>query len=234
VAEKKVRKRVNRLPAEQRIADIMVSARAVFTTKGYESALISDIAERAGVVDGSIYRFFANKRELLMRVIEDWYEKIILEEEERYYAVRGTWNRIRFIVFHHLQAIVREPALTKLAFTELRADPQYRQMRLYKLNQTYTRKVVELVREAIDVGEFRSDVSPSLVRSMLYGCVEHSTWAFLRNEGNLDIDQTADRIAEILYNGLVARHSEGDILVLADRLEAATTRLERLSGANDA
>jgi TetR/AcrR family fatty acid metabolism transcriptional regulator len=233
VAEKKVRKRVNRLPAEQRIADIMVAARAVFTTKGYESALISDIAERAGVVDGSIYRFFVNKRELLMRVVEDWYEKIILDDDERYYAVRGTWNRIRFIVFHHLQAIVREPALTKLAFTELRADPEYRQMRLYKLNQAYTRRLVELVREAIDAGEFRSDVSPSLVRSMLYGCVEHSTWAFLRHEGKLDVELVADGIADILYNGLVARQAD-DILVLADRLEAATVRLERLSGANDA
>lgn len=233
MAEKKVRKRVNRLPAEQRIADIMVAARAVFTTKGYESALISDIAERAGVVDGSIYRFFVNKRELLMRVVEDWYEKIILDDDERYYAVRGTWNRIRFIVFHHLQAIVREPALTKLAFTELRADPEYRQMRLYKLNQAYTRRLVELVREAIDAGEFRSDVSPSLVRSMLYGCVEHSTWAFLRHEGKLDVELVADGIADILYNGLVARQAD-DILVLADRLEAATVRLERLSGANDA
>lgn len=233
MAEKKVRKRVNQLPAEQRIADIMVAARAVFTTKGYESALISDIAERAGVVDGSIYRFFVNKRELLMRVVEDWYEKIILDDDERYYAVRGTWNRIRFIVFHHLQAIVREPALTKLAFTELRADPEYRQMRLYKLNQAYTRRLVELVREAIDAGEFRSDVSPSLVRSMLYGCVEHSTWAFLRHEGKLDVELVADGIADILYNGLVARQAD-DILVLADRLEAATVRLERLSGANDA
>lgn len=234
MAEKKVRKRVNRLPAEQRIADIMVAARAVFTTKGYESALISDIAERAGVVDGSIYRFFVNKRELLMRVVEDWYEKIILEDDERYYAVRGIWNRIRFIVFNHLQAIVREPALTKLAFTELRSDPEYRQMRLYKLNQAYTRRLIELVREAIDSGEFRADASPSLVRSMLYGCVEHSTWAFLRNEGTLDAERVADSIADILYNGLVARQPGDNILVLADRLEAATIRLERLSGANDA
>lgn len=210
----------------------MVAARAVFTSKGYENALISDIAERAGVVDGSIYRFFVNKRELLMRVIEDWYEKLIHEEDERYDAVRGTWNRIRFIVFHHLEAIVREPALTKLCFTELRADPEYRQMRVYKLNRTYTQRLVELLREAIDAGELRSDVSPSLVRNMLYGCVEHSTWAFLRNEGSLDIDRMADTIADILYNGLVARQPEGDIHVIADRLEAATVRLERLSRAN--
>jgi len=234
VAEKKMRKRVNRLPAEQRIADIMIAAQAVFTTKGYESALISDIAERAGVVDGSIYRFFANKRELLMKVIENWYQKLILEDDELYFAVRGTWNRIRFIVFHHLQAISREPALTKLAFTELRADPEYRQMPLYKLNQAYTRRLVELVREAVDSGEFRADISPSLVRNMLYGCVEHSTWAFLRNEGSLDVERMADGITEILYNGLVVRQPDGDILVITDRLEAATSRLERLSGANDA
>lgn len=202
-------------------------------TKGYESALISDIAERAGVVDGSIYRFFVNKRELLIRVIEDWYEKIILEDNKQYEAVRGTWNRIRFIVYHHLLAISQNPALTKLAFTELRSDPEYRSLPLYRLNQTYTRRVVELVREAVDSGEFRPDISPGLVRNMLYGCVEHSTWAFLRNEGSLDVDKMADGITDILYNGIVIRPFEGEIHVLAERLEAATTRLERLSGTGE-
>ena len=74
------RKRASRLPAEQRVADIMEAARAIFITRGYEEALISDIAERAGVVDGSIYRFFTNKRELLVRVVENWYEEMLAED----------------------------------------------------------------------------------------------------------------------------------------------------------
>ena len=225
------RKRASRLPAEQRVADIMEAARAIFITKGYEDALISDIAERAGVVEGSIYRFFTNKRELLVRVIERWYEDMLAEDDAQFAGVRGTWNRIRFIVHHHLMSIRREPALSRLVFTELRPDPNYRDTRLYQLNQAYTHRIIEVVREAVASGEFHADVSVPLVRDMIYGCIEHRTWAFLRDEGDFDTEATADGITDILYRGLVAKQAEpNDMAALAARLEAAADRLEKLSG----
>ena len=98
MAQIATRRQVSRLPAERRIADIMLAARAVFTEKGYNDALISDIAERAGVVEGSIYRFFTNKRDLLVRVVEHWYEEMLARDDEQFASVRGTWNKIRFII----------------------------------------------------------------------------------------------------------------------------------------
>src|ERR1700736_2806184 len=111
MARTAVRRQVNRLPAERRVLDIMLAARSVFTEFGYNDALISDIAERAGVVEGSIYRFFTNKRELLVRVVEHWYEEMLARDDEQFAGVRGVWNQIRFIVHHHLTTIRREPAL---------------------------------------------------------------------------------------------------------------------------
>jgi TetR/AcrR family fatty acid metabolism transcriptional regulator len=225
------RRQVNRLPAEQRISDIMVAARAVFTEKGYDNALISDIAERAGVVEGSIYRYFTNKRDLLVRVVERWYEDMLARDEEQLVGVRGTWNRIRFIIHHHLQSIRREPALSRLVFQQLRPDPDYRKTRLYRLNQSYTQRIVDVVREAAASGEFRSDISPSLVRDMVYGTVEHRTWAFLRNEGEFDIDQTADAITDIVYRGLVKSPAAADpVSAAVSRLENVAGRLEALVG----
>lgn len=223
MAQTNARRRVNRLPAEQRISDIMAAARAVFTEKGYNEALISDIAERAGVVEGSIYRFFTNKRDLLVRVVEHWYEEMLAQDSEQLASVRGTWNRIRFIIYHHLLSIRREPGLSRLVFQELRPDPDYRKTRIYQLNQSYTQQLVDVVREAVAAGEFRSDVSVSLVRDMVYGSVEHRTWAFLRNEGDFDIEQTADGITDIVYRGLVVQSAEASG---ADRMNATVQRLE--------
>ncbi len=202
------KRQVNRLPPERRIADILLAARDVFTEKGYQDALISDIADRAGVVEGSIYRFFANKRDLLVKTVEHWYEDMLAHDEEQFRGVRGTWNRIRFVVHHHLATIRREPALSRLVFQELRPDPGYRNTRLFKLNQAYTHRIVEIVKAAMASGEFRSDVSPSLVRDMVFGAVEHRTWAFLRNEGEFIVDETADGIADLIYRGLVLRPLE--------------------------
>lgn len=235
-AQNRTRRPVNRLPAERRIADIMLAARAVFTEKGYSEALISDIAERAGVVEGSIYRFFANKRDLLVRVVEHWYEEMLARNDEQFTSVRGTWNRIRFVVHLHLSSIRREPALSRLVFQELRPDPDYRKTRLFQLNQTYTHRIIDVVKEAMAAGEFRADVSPSLVRDLIYGCIEHRTWAFLRNEGDFEIDATADSITDIVYRGL-AVDPDGTRDPLEDtleRLERVAARLERIAPADAA
>ncbi len=230
MAEMGTLRRVNRLPAERRIQDIMLAARAVFTEKGYNDALISEIAERAGVVEGSIYRFFTNKRDLLVRVVENWYEEMLANDDEQFAGVRGTWNQIRYIVYHHLTTIRREPALSRLVFQELRPDPSYRNTRLFQLNQAYTQRIVDVVKAAVAQGELRDDVAPALVRDMIYGCVEHRTWAFLRNEGDFDTDATADGITDIVYNGLVARRQEDEPVGKAlSRLEDVAARLERLA-----
>lgn len=221
------RRQVNRLPPERRIADIMSAAKAVFAEKGYSDALISDIAERAGVVDGSIYRFFTNKRELMLRVVEGWYEEMLAADDEQLSAVRGTWNRMRFIIHHHLMSIRREPALCRLVFFELRPDPDYRTSRVFALNQEYTNRLIGVVRAAVASGEFRPDVSPVLVRDMVYGGIEHRTWAFLRDEGDFDPDETADIITDLVYRSLTAVQGGGEKLgSVLDRLERVAERME--------
>jgi AcrR family transcriptional regulator len=220
------------LPAERRIADIMIAARAVFAEKGYNDALVSDIAERAGVVEGSIYRYFTNKRDLLVRVVEHWYEEMLTEDDSLFRSVRGTWNRLRFIIYHHLNSIHREPSLSRLVFLELRPDPEYRKTRLYQLNQAYTHRVIDVLREAAATGEIRPDFPPSLVRDMIYGCIEHRTWAFLRNEGDFELDETVDNITDIIYRGLVVQQSAQEPATEAlARLEQVTDRLEKLAPA---
>jgi len=220
------RRQVNRLPPERRVADILLAAKQVFTDRGYNEALISDIAERAGVVEGSIYRFFQNKRDLLIKMVEHWYEDLLAHDEAQLQGVRGTWNRIRFMVHHHLATIRREPALSRLVFQELRPDPEYRNTRLFQLNQAYTHRIVDIVKAAMVSGEFRSDVSPSLVRDMIYGAVEHRTWAFLRNEGDFNTEETADGITELIYRGLAKSVKAEPLAEAAIRLEAVAERLE--------
>ena len=209
----------------------MAAAKAVFTEKGYQEALISDIAERAGVVEGSIYRYFTNKRDLLVRVTEHWYEEILVRDAEQFAGVRGSWNQIRFIVHHHLMTIRREPALSRIVFQEFRPDPGYRSTRLFQLNQTYTHRVIDVIKEAVANGEFRSNVSTALIRDMIYGCIEHRTWAFLRNEGDFDAEETADSITDIVYRGLaIDQKTEEPMTGVVSRLENVATRLEGMVG----
>lgn len=225
------RRQVSRLSRERRVADIMKAARDVFREKGYEEALISEIAERAEVVEGSIYRYFENKRDLLLKVIEDWYETMLSDYDQQLSGISGTRNRLRFMIWRHLATVHEDPALCHLMFQFLRAGPDYSTTAVYDLNRKYTRRTLDIVQEGIASGEIRPDISLRLVRDMIYGCVEHRTWAYLRGEGDFDTNKTADAIVDLVLGGL--KKPAGPAIVAADaelaaRLERAVERLEKI------
>ncbi len=127
------RRPVFRLSRERRMADIMSAAREVFREKGYEEALISDIAERADVVEGSIYRYFENKRDLLVKVIEDWYEGMLSDYDQQLSGISGTRNRLRFMIWRHLATVHEDPALCQLMFQHLRTGEDYSRTAVHDL-----------------------------------------------------------------------------------------------------
>lgn len=223
------RRQVFRLSRERRVADIMTAARSVFREKGYEDAPLSDIAELANVVEGSIYRYFENKRDLLVKVIEDWYESMLADYDQQLSGIRGTRNRLRYMIWRHLKTIHEEPALCNLMFQFLRTGNDYSHTAVYELNRQYTRRTLDIVKEGIDAGEVRSDVPLRLVRDMIYGCVEHRTWAYLRGEGDFDPDATADAVVDLVLGGLQKRRPPEVQSDLAERIENAVAKLERIA-----
>jgi AcrR family transcriptional regulator len=67
--------------AEQRIRDILRVGREVFSELGYERATTTEIAQRLGISEGTIFTYFHSKRDLCVRVIQDWYDEIIAAME---------------------------------------------------------------------------------------------------------------------------------------------------------
>jgi AcrR family transcriptional regulator len=63
------RSRAKKIDKRQAIVE---AARDLFTTEGYETTTIADVARRAGVAVGTVYLYFKNKTDLLYGVKEDW------------------------------------------------------------------------------------------------------------------------------------------------------------------
>lgn len=217
------RKTATRLSIDARAADILAAARLVIAEKGYEKILLSDIAAQAGIVEGTIYRYFKNKRDLLEKVAEGWFGEQ-LSEPSHLESIDGTLNKLRHLAWRTLSIIRREPVLSRFMLMELRPDPAYRSGPFFELNRRFTREMMLVCEGAVASGEFRDDVSPPLLRDMLYGCIEHRTWAFLRGEGDFQIDEVADGVARIIYRGMVQDYRPD-----AQTVETVVARLERVA-----
>jgi AcrR family transcriptional regulator len=226
------RKPASRLPAKRRIADIKRAMREVLCEKGFEQTLISDVASRAGVVEGTIYRYFENKRDLLVKVVEDWYEEMLADFDIQLQGICGTWNRLRFMIWRHLKSLEQDPELCRLVFRHIRVHDDYRDSSIFDLNRRYTQRTLDVIREGIEAGEFREDVPLALVRDMIFGSMEHYAWNYLQGRGSLAVEDTADTITNMIHRGLrIESTAENNnaaewLARVADRLDNAVGRLE--------
>ena len=223
------RRPVARLSQDQRISDILAAAREVVSAKGYEGVTMAEIAERANIVEGTVYRYFKNKDDLLMQVAEEWFTEVYADRIE-VGAFSGTYNKLRYLIWHSLKTVADGPTFSRYVMMELRPRSDYKDTALYEINREYTREIRDLFREAIASGEFKSGVPERLLRDMVFGTIEHSTWRFLRGEGSLDLEELADEITMVVYQGMSAQASKDERIDAIDsvvsRLEAVADRLE--------
>src|SRR5262245_59246381 len=59
-----------RMPADERRAHIVVAARRLFASRGYDATTTRQIATEAGVRDALIYRHFADKQAILHAIVD--------------------------------------------------------------------------------------------------------------------------------------------------------------------
>lgn len=198
-----------RLKPDQRIAELVAAARALLAEVGYERFLPAEVARRARVSEATVYRYFATKRELLVRVAEDWFEEVLVALEPGVTEHEDTYERLRYLVRYAVEVVRSEPTLTRYILNELRPDPGFRSTAIYQLNRRFTGVVLQVLRDAVARGEFRDDVRVELVRDMIFGAIEHQAWAYLRGEGDFSTDDTAEGITRVIYSGMARSGRDG-------------------------
>jgi len=220
-------RKIVRLGREQRVADILRAARDVFCEKGYEAAAVSEIAARLDIVEGTIYKYFESKRELLLKVLEHWYEEMFGDYERDLAGVSGARTRLRLLVWRHLRSLRDYPQLCRLMFREVRGEQDYQGSGVHTRNRRYTQFLVDVIGEGVKDGEFRADIPPALLRDLVYGGIEHHTWNYICGRGELDIDAIAEQITAVVCEGIAVAPAPDPLGRETQRLSKIVDRMER-------
>lgn len=184
---------------------ILAAATRVFAEKGYSSASITDIAQAADISDGLIYKYFTNKRDLLERVLTAFYEQTIADLETKVAKGKTFEERLYILVSEHLATFVADIDLCRLFISEVRTASDYRGSAIQQLNRRYTSVLLKIVDQGIADSEIQGDLDPRLVRDMLFGAIEHSSWRHVRGIRPLDVARLARSMTDILLKGLAVR-----------------------------
>lgn len=191
-----------------RRAEILAAAREVFLARPYEQASITEIAERAGCVVGTIYGYFENKRQLFDAVLAEFYDGLIADIEPRFAVIEGTADRLRFLVARHLQITVDDPSWLKVLDREARGAESYFGSKLHQLNRRYAQFVMRTLSDGIARGELRADLDPQMARDFLFGGLEHWVRNTVGRGRRNDPTAVAREMVRMLLDGWAAAPAE--------------------------
>lgn len=209
-----------------RRAEILAAAREVFSAKPFESASVSEIARRAGCVEGTLYTYFRNKRDLFDTVLAEFYDRLIADIEPRFDAIHGTRDRLGYLVLRHLQIAIDDPGVGRIISREARGQGGYFGSKLHALNRRYSRFLLTTLSDGIERGELRADLDPVLARDMVFGGLEHVVWNQVDRQRAFDPRKSAEDIVRMLLQGWQAPAAVASVDSLRERLDRLEARLE--------
>lgn len=186
---------------QERYDSILDAAKTAFAERGFANVSINEIAKRAGVSDGLVYRYFESKRDLMYSVLHVFYGRIMLDLEATVLQETRFEARLELLIRRHLEVFVADAALCRLFISEVRVASDYPGSAIHELNRQYSSILVRIVAEAQATGAVRPDLSPRLLRDVIFGAIEHRAWRFVNGRGSLAIAETARELTRLLVHG---------------------------------
>lgn len=194
---------------QDRFDSILAAAKEAFAEKGFEGTSIADIARSAGISDGLVYRYFQNKRDLLNHVLKVFYERTMVDLEEIASREAPFEDRLHALIHRHFEAFIGDADLCRLFIQEVRTASDYHGSPVQELNRRYTSILMRILEDGMAKGIVRRDINSRLLRDVIFGAVEHRSWAAVNGRRSLDVARTAREIADLISHGIIVRPEEG-------------------------
>lgn len=182
--------------------EIINVAGELFRSKGYRATTLTDIADKVGLLKGSLYHHIGSKEELLIEVATPPIRAMVAELRIIIDKEMCALDRLHEAVDNHLSHLHADyPHIFVYLQERFGSD----QSELVELSRTYQRLLEELIREGIAAGELRSDVNPRLTVFFILGACN---WMHKWYTPGRDVDiETVKRDFAVLFRAGVGANS---------------------------
>ncbi|OPZ60973.1 MAG: Fatty acid metabolism regulator protein [Deltaproteobacteria bacterium ADurb.Bin510] len=158
--------------------NILDAAKKIFATKGFHEAKITDIAREANVASGTIYLYFKNKDDILIKLFEEAVAEITAAVQAAMADAGDASERLNLFCASYLEHVGADKYLAELIYMEMdpikKFVPRYCERHFQKLIAI----LVAIIEDGVASGYFRKGVVPSLSARMIF-CSLNETCIYL-------------------------------------------------------
>lgn len=190
-------------------AKILEAAIEIFSEKGYSATSTSEIAQRAGVAEGTIFRHYKTKKDLLLSIVGPVVAKLAAPFFIRDFIklLDTPYNRfedfVKVIARDRLAFMRKNQKLLKVFIQEVPFHPELRQqVQQVFIDQVYVR-VEKIIRHFQVNGQIIELPPWRVVRTMVSVVVGMGlTQVFFAPENAVDDEQEIDETIRLIMHGI--------------------------------
>lgn len=192
----------DRKPRKKRWQQILKAAAEVFYEKGYEAATLQDIADRVGILKGSIYYYIKTKGDLLDSLLTEVHNEGIAMIRERA-AVEGTvFDKLASMIQGHIDYICHNQAKTTVYLHELKALPHDHREALFKGDE-FRNEFRKIIQEGQKQGLILERLEPKLTAQAMLGFL-NSLYQWYTPSASRPVQRIADHFITTALRGIAS------------------------------
>jgi AcrR family transcriptional regulator len=194
-------------PEQDTRSKILATARHLFARRGYDGTTTKELAENAGIAEGTLFRHFSNKKAILVEVAtQGWVElltDLLMELSEM-----ANYEAIAQVIYKRMLHLGKNYEVMRICFMEVQFHSDLQE----KIQKEVVAKMTDVAeaffQTAIDRGVYRP-LNAKVVAQVFLGMFviagfSHDT--LLQPEANhQDMRDMAEGLADIFLNGVLAR-----------------------------
>jgi AcrR family transcriptional regulator len=186
---------------------ILQAAQKLFAAKGFEGTTTRELAQTAGVAEGTLFRYFDNKKAILVEVATSgWVD--ILTDLLTELSEMGSYKAIAQVMRRRMWNLQKNADIMRVCFMEVQFHPDLRDRIQTEVIDKMTAVAEAFFQTAIDKGIYRQ-MDAKLGAKVFLGLFAIAGFSdntlIDPNASPQEMQKMAEGLADIFLNGVLAK-----------------------------
>jgi AcrR family transcriptional regulator len=186
---------------------ILQAAQKLFASKGFDGTTTRDLAQAAGVAEGTLFRYFSNKKSILVEVATSgWVD--ILTDLLTELSEMGSYKAIAQVMRRRMWNLHKNVDLLKVCFMEVQFHPDLRDRIQEEVINKMTDVAEAFFQSAMDKGIYRQTDAKLVAKVFLgmFAIAGFSNNTVMSPDASpQEMQEMAEGLADIFLNGVLAK-----------------------------
>lgn len=190
---------------------IMKAAIYLFSKKGYAATTTREISKEANVANGTLFKYFHSKDELLKTIFlkgtEQFLDSMLFESIRDLlvqYKDRPVEDLLKALIKDRIMLVEKNRCLMRVVFREIQLHEEIRKIFVDKVADRMLGIVKQMILQRNELGEVRDTDAFLIVRSVvgMIGAMFVQKILFAEEFKDMDLDYEVDKMVDLILYGI--------------------------------